>query len=156
MGEGQTIQWQTDKRKNEQTMTYNTLHIKLRIDNEVEIHTALYICFIAYNFDSTHTKSLHRIILILSLYINCYLYSTINKLYLLVYQGNQMTYLKVYNLQTCNLLIYTNATSGFCFYFTNVKNFDKTEGTKSNSEIKQTNMSANINKITETRSTGAP
>ena len=156
MGEGQTIQWQTDKRKNEQTMTYNTLHIKLRIDNEVEIHTALYICFIAYNFDSTHTKSLHRIILILSLYINWYLYSTINKLYLLVYQGNQMTYLKVYNLQTCNLLIYTNATSGFCFYFTNVKNFDKTEDTKSNSEIKQTNMSANINKITETRSTGAP
>ena len=64
MGEGQTIQWQTDNRKNEQTMTYNTLHIKLRIDNEVEIHSALYICFIAYNFDSTHTKSLHRIILI--------------------------------------------------------------------------------------------
>jgi hypothetical protein len=47
MGEGQTIQWQTDKRKNGQTMTYNTLHIKLRIDNEDEIHTALYICFIA-------------------------------------------------------------------------------------------------------------
>ena len=150
MGEGQTIQWQTDKRKNGQTMTYNTLHIKLRIDNEVDIHTALYICFIAYNFDSTHTKSLHRIILILSLCINWYVYSTINKLYLLVYQGNQMTYLKVYYLQT-------NATGCcFCFYFTNVKNFDKTEGTKSNSEIKQTNMSANINKITETRSTGAP
>jgi hypothetical protein len=47
MGEGQTIQWQTDKRKNGQTMTYNTLHIKLRIDNEVEMHMALYICFIA-------------------------------------------------------------------------------------------------------------
>ena len=47
MGEGQTIQWQTDKRKNGRTMTYNTLHIKLRIANEVEIHTALYICFIA-------------------------------------------------------------------------------------------------------------
>jgi hypothetical protein len=56
--------------------------------------------------------------------INWYLYSTINKLYLLVYPGNQMKYLKVYNLQTCNLLIYTNATgSCFCFYFANVKNF---------------------------------
>ena len=72
--------------------------------------------------------SIYRITLILSLYINWYLYSTINKLYLLVYPGNQMKYLKVYNLQTCNLLIYTNATgSCFCFYFANVKNFDNAE-----------------------------
>jgi hypothetical protein len=67
--------------------------------------------------------------------------------YLLAYQGNKMTYLNVYYLQTCNLLIYTNATgSCFCIYFTNVKNFDNDEGTKSNSEIKQTNMSANTKK----------
>ena len=72
--------------------------------------------------------SIYRITLILSLYINWYLYSTINKLHLLVYPENQMKYLKVYNLQTCNLLIYTNATgSCFCFYFANVKNFDNAE-----------------------------
>ena len=47
MGEGQTIQWLADKRTNGQTMTYNTIHIKLRNDNEFEIHTPLYICFIA-------------------------------------------------------------------------------------------------------------
>jgi hypothetical protein len=59
-----------------------------------------------------------------------------------------MKYLKVYNIQTCNLFIYTNATgSWFCFYFTNAKKFDNAEGTKSKSEIKQTNMSANTNKI---------
>ena len=91
--------------------------------------------------------SIYRITLILSLYINWYLYSTINKLYLLVYPGNQMKYLKVYNLQTYNLLIYTNATgSCFCFYLTNVKNFDNAEGAKSKSETKQTSMSTNTNK----------
>jgi hypothetical protein len=47
MGEGQTIQWLKDKRTNGQTMTYNTLHRKLMIDNEFEIHTPLYICSIA-------------------------------------------------------------------------------------------------------------
>jgi hypothetical protein len=74
--------------------------------------------------------SKYRITLILSLYINWYLYSTINKLNLLVYPRNQMKYLKFYNLQTCNFFVYTNATgSCFCFYFTNVKNFDKAEGT---------------------------
>ena len=90
--------------------------------------------------------SKYRITLILSLYINWYLYSTINKLNLLVYPRNQMKYLKFYNLQTCNFFVYTNATgSCFCFYLTNVKNFDKAEGTKSKSEIKQTSMSANTN-----------
>jgi hypothetical protein len=49
MGEGQTIQWLADKRTNGQTMTYNTIHIKLRNDNgkKVEIFSVveiLYIC----------------------------------------------------------------------------------------------------------------
>ena len=47
MGEGQTIQWLTDKRTKGQTMIYNTLHRKLRIDNEFQIHIPLFICFIA-------------------------------------------------------------------------------------------------------------
>jgi hypothetical protein len=43
-----------------------------------------------------------------------------------------MKYLKFYNIQTCNLFIYNNATvSWFCFYFTNAQNFDNAEGTKS-------------------------
>jgi hypothetical protein len=91
-----------------------------------------------YRQTSRHIKSIFNasvtrfitghLLTLLSLYINWYLYSTINKLYLLVYPGNQMKYLKVYNLQTCNLLIYTNATgSCFCFYYANVKNFDNAE-----------------------------
>ena len=70
-----------------------------------------------------------------------------NKLYLLVYTGNQRNYLNVYRIQTCNLFIYTNATGiCFCFNLTKVKNVHHTEGTKSKSEIKQTNMSANTKK----------
>ena len=70
-----------------------------------------------------------------------------NKLYLLVYTGNQRNYLNVYSIQTCNLFIYTNAIGiCFCFNLTKVKNFHHTEGTKSKSEIKQTNMSANTKK----------
>jgi len=42
MREGKKIQ-----RTNGQTMTYNTLHRKLKIDNEFEMHTPLYICYIA-------------------------------------------------------------------------------------------------------------
>ena len=57
-----------------------------------------------------------------------------------------MKYLKFYNIQTCNLFIYNNATvSWFCFYFTNAQNIDNAEGTKSKPVIKQTNMSANTN-----------
>jgi len=62
-----------------------------------------------------------------------------------VYAWNQTKYLIVYNLQICNLFVYTNATgSCFCFYFINVKNFDNATGTKPKSEIKQTNISANM------------
>ena len=90
---------------------------------------------------------IYRITLILSLCISLYLYSTMNKLYLLVYTGNQRNYLNVYSIQTFNLFIYTNATGiCFCFNLTKVKNFHHTEGTKSKSEIKQTNMSANTKK----------
>ena len=45
MGEGQTMQSLKDKRTKGQTMILNTLHTKLRFDNE--IHTPLSLCFIA-------------------------------------------------------------------------------------------------------------
>ena len=88
-------------------------------------------------YTPTVFNSIYRITIILSLCINWYLYSTMTKLYLLVYTGNQRNYLNVYSIQTCNLFLYTNATgSCFCFYFINVKNFHHTEGTKSKTEIK--------------------
>ena len=90
-------------------------------------------------------NSIYRITLILSVYSNWYLYGTINKVFMCVYAWNQTKYLIVYNLQICNLFVYTNATgSCFCFYFINVKNFDNAIGTKPKSEIKQTNISANM------------
>jgi len=36
-----------DKGTKGQTMIYKTLYRKLRIDNELEIYTPLFICFIA-------------------------------------------------------------------------------------------------------------
>ena len=45
MGEEQTMKSLKDKRTKEQTMIFNTLHRKLRIDNT--IHTPLFLCFIA-------------------------------------------------------------------------------------------------------------
>ena len=55
-------------------------------------------------------NSIYRITLILSVYRNWYLYGTINKLFMFVYTWNQTKYLIVYNLQICNLFVYTNAT----------------------------------------------
>ena len=49
MGEVQTIKWLKDKRTKRQTMIYNTLPRKLRIDNEFEILTPLFVCFKALN-----------------------------------------------------------------------------------------------------------
>jgi len=48
---GQTMKWLKDKRTKRQTMIYNTLPRKLRIDNELEIHTPLFVCFIALNIE---------------------------------------------------------------------------------------------------------
>ena len=56
-------------------------------------------------------NSIYRITLILSVYRNWYLYGTINKLFMFVYTWNQTKYLIVYNLQICNLFVYTNATA---------------------------------------------
>lgn len=87
----------------------------------------------------------YGITLILSLYRNWYLYSTVNDL--LMQTGNKQKYLNVQNFQSCNLLVCTNAIdSCFCCYFLNVKNFDKAEDTTSKCETKQTNMSANMEK----------
>jgi hypothetical protein len=117
MGEWQTIQWPTDTRTIGQTMTY-ILHINLSGKDTYHAYVISDNCCRPYRYRHVETPyriivfiSIYRITLILSLCINWYLYSTINKLYLLVYPGNQMKYLKVYNLQTCNLLIYTNATA---------------------------------------------
>ena len=90
-------------------------------------------------------NSIYRITLILSVYRNWYLHGTINKLFMFVYTWNQTKYLIVYNLQICNLFVYTNATgSCFCFYFINVNKLDNAAGTKPKFEIKQTNISANM------------
>jgi hypothetical protein len=66
----------------------NTLHKKIRIYNEFKIHTPLFVCLIALNFDSTHLQFV--ILDMLSLYRKWYLYSTINILYLLMQTGNQL------------------------------------------------------------------
>jgi hypothetical protein len=46
-----------DKRTKGQTVIYKTLHRQLRVYNEFEIHTPLFICFIASNFHYILTKS---------------------------------------------------------------------------------------------------
>ena len=52
MAGGETIKWLKDKRqKKRQAVIYNTLPRKLRIDNEVEIHTPIFACFIALTFN---------------------------------------------------------------------------------------------------------
>ena len=51
MAGGQTIKWLKDKRTKRQTMIYNILPRKLRIDNEFEILKPLFVCFIALNIE---------------------------------------------------------------------------------------------------------
>jgi len=51
MAGGQKIKWLKDKMTKRKTMIYNILPRKLRIDNEFEIHTPLFVCFIALNSD---------------------------------------------------------------------------------------------------------
>jgi hypothetical protein len=53
---GQALKRLKDKRTKGQTVIYKTLHLKLRIYNGLEIHTSLFICFIAENFHSIHTN----------------------------------------------------------------------------------------------------
>jgi hypothetical protein len=87
----------------------------------------------------------YRITLIVSLYRNWYLHSTINKVYLLEYTGNQKKSVIVYNIQTYNLLVYTNATGNcFCFYCIHVKNYGHAECTKFKFEMEQPIINANM------------
>ena len=87
----------------------------------------------------------YRITLIISLYRNWYLHSTINKVYLLEYTGNQKKSVIVYNIQTYNLLVYTNATGNcFCFYCIHVKNYGHAECTKFKFEMEQPIINANM------------
>jgi len=51
MREGQTIKWLKDKRTKRQTMIYNALPRKLRIDNEFEILKLLFAWLIAFNIE---------------------------------------------------------------------------------------------------------
>ena len=45
------LKWLQDKRTKRQAMIYNAVPRKLRIDNEFEINTPLFVCFIALNID---------------------------------------------------------------------------------------------------------